>query len=82
MKFIETSERKIAYRSIGKGLPIIMVNRFRGNLDTWDPAFLDALASRFNVITIDYSGIGLSTGCHAQQIFYGWQKMSKMLLRL
>jgi pimeloyl-ACP methyl ester carboxylesterase len=39
-----------------------MVNRFRGNLDTWDPAFLDALASRFNVITIDYSGIGLSTG--------------------
>jgi pimeloyl-ACP methyl ester carboxylesterase len=82
MKFIETSERKIAYRSIGKGLPIIMVNRFRGNLDTWDPAFLDALASRFNVITIDYSGIGLSTGCHAQQIFYRWQKMSKMLLRL
>jgi pimeloyl-ACP methyl ester carboxylesterase len=62
MKFIETSDRKIAYRSIGKGLPIIMVNRFRGNLDTWDPAFLDALASRFNVITIDYSGIGLSTG--------------------
>jgi pimeloyl-ACP methyl ester carboxylesterase len=62
MKFIETSDRKIAYRSIGKGLPIIMVNRFRGNLDTWDPAFLDALASRFNVITIDYSGIGLSSG--------------------
>jgi hypothetical protein len=31
MKFIETSDRKIAYRSIGKGLPIIMVNRFRGN---------------------------------------------------
>lgn len=35
-KFVETGERKIAYRSIGKGLPIIMVNRFRGNLDTWD----------------------------------------------
>jgi hypothetical protein len=33
------------------------------------------------VITVDYSGIGLSTGCHAQQIFYQWQKMSKMLLR-
>jgi pimeloyl-ACP methyl ester carboxylesterase len=82
MKFIETSDRKIAYHSIGKGLPIIMVNRFRGNLDTWDPAFLDALASRFYVITIDYSGIGLSTGCHAQQIFHRWQKMSKMLLRL
>jgi pimeloyl-ACP methyl ester carboxylesterase len=61
-EFVETGGRKIAYRSIGSGLPIILVNRFRGNLDTWDPAFLDALASTFNVITIDYSGIGLSTG--------------------
>jgi pimeloyl-ACP methyl ester carboxylesterase len=42
-----------------------LVNRFRGTLDTWDPAFLDALASKFNVITIDYSGIGLSTGACA-----------------
>jgi pimeloyl-ACP methyl ester carboxylesterase len=39
-----------------------MLNRFRGNLDTWDPAFLGGLAAAFNVITIDYSGIGLSTG--------------------
>jgi pimeloyl-ACP methyl ester carboxylesterase len=61
-KFAETGGRKIAYRSIGSGQPIILVNRFRGNLDTWDPAFLDALASTYNVITIDYSGIGLSTG--------------------
>jgi pimeloyl-ACP methyl ester carboxylesterase len=61
-KFAETGGRKIAYRSIGSGQPIILVNRFRGNLDTWDPAFLDALASTYNVITVDYSGIGLSTG--------------------
>jgi len=61
-KLVETSSRKIAYRSIGKGLPIILVNRFRGNLDTWDPAFLDALASTYNVIAIDYSDTGSSTG--------------------
>lgn len=67
-KFVETGNRKIAYRSIGKGAPIIMVSRFRGTLDTWDPAFLDALASKFNVITIDYSGIGLSTGACATDI--------------
>jgi hypothetical protein len=34
-KFVDTGDRKIAYRSIGKDLPIIMVNRFRGTLDTW-----------------------------------------------
>ena len=45
-----------------------MVNRFRGNLDTWDPGFLDALASKFNIIIIDYSGIGLSTGPCAADI--------------
>lgn len=67
-RFVEISGRKIAYRSIGKGLPIILINRFRGNLDTWDPAFLDALALGFNVITIDYSGTGLSTGMCAADI--------------
>ena len=67
--FVQIGERKIAYRSIGKGLPIIMVNRFRGTLDTWDPAFLDALASEFNVITIDYTGTGLSTGVCAADVF-------------
>lgn len=67
-KFVEIGDRKIAYRSIGKGLPILMINRFRGTLDTWDPAFLDALASGFNVITIDSSGTGLSTGICAADI--------------
>lgn len=54
--------RKIAYRSIGKGEPIILCQRFRGNLDSWDPAFLNALANNHTVITFDYSGFGLSTG--------------------
>jgi pimeloyl-ACP methyl ester carboxylesterase len=37
--------------------------RFRGNMDQWDPAFLDALAgNEFRVITFDYSGLGLSAG--------------------
>jgi len=61
-KFAETKGKKLAYRSIGKGQPIILVNRFRGTLDTWDPLFLDKLAENFTVITFDYTGIGSSTG--------------------
>ena len=49
-------------------MPLIMLNRFRGTLDTWDPAFLGSLAATFNVITIDYSGIGLSTGKCASDV--------------
>lgn len=54
--------QKIAYRKIGKGSPIIIANRFRGTLDTWDPLFLELLAKNNTVITFDYAGIGYSTG--------------------
>lgn len=62
-RFLEKKGRKLAYRDIGAGRPIVLCTRFRGNMDYWDPAFLDALAARgFRVITFDYSGLGLSTG--------------------
>lgn len=61
-EFAEVNGRKLAYRSIGKGQPIILVNRFRGTLDTWDPLFLDGLAKKYRVITFDYTGIASSTG--------------------
>jgi pimeloyl-ACP methyl ester carboxylesterase len=61
-QFAETKGKKLAYRSIGIGETIILVNRFRGTLDTWDPLFLDKLAENYNVVTFDYSGIGSSSG--------------------
>ena len=57
------SGRRLAYRTIGSGKPIVLCTRFRGNMDLWDPAFLDALtANSFRVITFDYSGLGFSSG--------------------
>lgn len=61
-EFAEVNGRKLAYRSIGKGQPILLANRFRGTLDTWDPLFLDELAKKYRVITFDYTGIASSTG--------------------
>ncbi len=61
-KFVEIKGRKIAYRTIGKGDPIILANRFRGNLDAWDPLFLDNLAKKYTVVTFNYSGLASSTG--------------------
>jgi len=61
--FVEVGGRKLAYRSVGKGKPIVLSHRFRGVLDLWDPAFIDALAAQgFQVVTFDHSGLGLSTG--------------------
>ena len=68
-RFVESGGRTIAYRETGEGRPIVLCNRFRGNLDTWDPLFLDSLAAEgFRVIWFDYSGLGLSTGEMTYQV--------------
>jgi pimeloyl-ACP methyl ester carboxylesterase len=62
-QYVDVAGRRLAYRSIGAGKPIVFCTRFRGNLDLWDPVFLDGLAEQgFRVITFDYSGLGLSSG--------------------
>lgn len=61
-QYASSGNKKIAYRSIGKGKPMILCNRLRGVLDSWDPAFLDELGKTFQVFIFDYSGIGSSGG--------------------
>ena len=53
-----------AYRDTGGegGVPLVLLQHFRGNLDNWDPALMDALASNRRVITFDNTGVGGSTG--------------------
>lgn len=61
-KSVEVDGVKLAYREVGSGEPIVLFNRLRGTLDTWDPAFVDALAEGYRVIMVDYSGVGYSEG--------------------
>src|SRR3954453_23776951 len=53
-----------AYRATGAsgGTPLVLLQHFRGNLDNWDPALIDALARGRRVITFDNRGVGASTG--------------------
>ena len=52
-----------AYREVGKGtVPLVLLQHFRGNLDSWDPALIDALASKRRVVTFDNVGVGATTG--------------------
>ncbi|AIO73235.1 alpha/beta fold hydrolase [Burkholderia multivorans] len=62
-QFVDVDGRRLAYRTFGRGTPLVLCVRFRGTMDTWDPLFLDSLAERgFQVTIFDYSGLGQSTG--------------------
>lgn len=67
-RFVAVAGDRIAYRSIGDGQPMLLLTRMRGTLDTWDPLFLDELAKSNRVITVDYPGVGYSSGKLPPQI--------------
>jgi pimeloyl-ACP methyl ester carboxylesterase len=51
------------YRETGDGqVPLVLLQHFRGNLDGWDPALVDALAVSRQVVTFDNVGVGGTTG--------------------
>ncbi|MDQ1457290.1 MAG: hypothetical protein QOH28_2910 [Actinomycetota bacterium] len=52
-----------AYRDLGESeVPLVLLQHFRGNLDNWDPALVDALASKRRVITFDNVGVAATAG--------------------
>jgi pimeloyl-ACP methyl ester carboxylesterase len=52
-----------AYRDVGTGdVPLVLLQHFRGNLDNWDPALVDALAAERRVVTFDNVGVAATTG--------------------
>jgi pimeloyl-ACP methyl ester carboxylesterase len=52
-----------SYRDLGEGeVPLVLLQHFRGNLDNWDPALVDALAAERRVIAFDNVGVGATTG--------------------
>jgi pimeloyl-ACP methyl ester carboxylesterase len=54
-----------AYRDFGvasSSPPLVLLTRFRGTMDHWDPAFLDVLASERRVILFDNAGVSESSG--------------------
>jgi pimeloyl-ACP methyl ester carboxylesterase len=60
---IETGE-VLAYREVGKqdAVPLVLLQHFRGSLDSWDSALIDGLATNRRVIAFDNVGVASSSG--------------------
>ena len=63
---IQIDGDSFSYRRFGNeqtdAPPLILLQHFRGNLDSWDPALVDRLAKGREVILLDNRGVGGSTG--------------------
>jgi len=52
----------VATRSAGSGRRLVLLHRFRGTLDDWDPAFVSTLAAGHEVFMFDSLGVGQTDG--------------------
>lgn len=54
----------LVYRDLGPmvGTPVVLLTHLAATLDEWDPAVVDALATRHRVVALELAGVGGSAG--------------------
>jgi pimeloyl-ACP methyl ester carboxylesterase len=72
-RFVEAANGiTYAYRRLGPSTssfpPLLLLQHFRGNMDDWDPLLVDNLAQQHEVILLDNTGVGLSSGTTPRSI--------------
>ena len=60
-KKVHVGDIDIAYKTFGKGDPILLFNGASDSMDAWDPSFLKSISSNHTVILFDSRGIGNTT---------------------
>jgi pimeloyl-ACP methyl ester carboxylesterase len=67
---VEAAGAHFAYRRLGpeRGIPLVLLQHFRGNMDNWDPAVVDGFAADRPVILFDNRGIGRSEGVTPEDV--------------
>lgn len=71
IRYVETPHGRLAYAIDGvRGgrPPLILLHRFRGTIDDWDPQFIALLSRNRQTIRFDSAGVGRSAGTPAATI--------------
>ena len=63
-KFVEANGTRYAYRILGDktGTPLVLLPGSFFNMDEWDPAVTNGLASQYKVVLFDNKGVGATNG--------------------
>ena len=63
-QYVDVQGTRFAYRRLGleSGVPLVLLQHFRGTMDRWDPLVTDGLGKTRPVILFDNRGVGLSGG--------------------
>ena len=70
-KKIHVGDIDIAYKTFGKGDPILLINGYSFAMDSWHPTLLGKLAANHTVIIFDNRGIGNTTSGDEKQFSIG-----------
>ena len=65
VRVAHTRDGAVGYRTVGSGPPLVLVMGFAGTMETWEPAFVDALAHEFEVVLFDNAGVGRTAALRA-----------------
>ncbi len=57
---IDIDGRRLAWRAVGHGRPLVLLNGYSATAQDWDPTLLGELAGAFEVICPDHRGMGES----------------------
>lgn len=62
--YVDGGRVQFAFRRLGpkNGVPLVLLQHFSGNIDSWDTAVVNALAKDRPVVIFDNAGVGRSTG--------------------
>lgn len=81
-QFLKIQGVKHAYRLFGQAqrVPLFLHTHFRGNMDYWDPAFINRLAEKRPILLVDSTGVGRSEG-EVPTKYSGWASIMIEVIR-
>ena len=62
---VRTTDGTVAYRELGSGPALLLIMGAGASMDGWPPTFVDALATRHEVVVFDNAGVGRTSAVAA-----------------